>query len=232
MTNDNMHLDDVSYLLSNPFNPASVKWRLGSTNQKSVARDTGNQYAKPTKGQPLCYVDAVLGSHNWQDEYIETPKRIICKLGVRHGDEWIWKSDGAGDTNMEGEKGGLSDAFKRAAVKFGIGRYLYSIHSNWIDLNEHGQIPKGWKERDGIALLNQVQPSVWKSKQMKTKYYKGLKSFAADNDAGGVRELWNELTAEQQKDIWHDLGPSSGVRSTIKELLDATDNHASRRNNG
>ena len=38
---------------------------------------------------------------------------------------WISKSDGADDSNIEGAKGGLSDAFKRAAVKFGIGRYLY-----------------------------------------------------------------------------------------------------------
>tara|TARA_R110000851_G_scaffold284617_1_gene438177 strand:- start:1290 stop:1529 length:240 start_codon:yes stop_codon:yes gene_type:complete len=39
--------------------------------------------------------------------------------------EWVWKSDGAGETSIEGEKGGFSDAFKRAAVHFGYARELY-----------------------------------------------------------------------------------------------------------
>ena len=33
-------------------------------------------------------------------------------------------------------KGGCSDAFKRAAVQFGIGRYLYYIPNQWYPLTE------------------------------------------------------------------------------------------------
>ena len=51
--------------------------------------------------------------------------RTVCELSLKINGVWITKTDGAGDTNIEGEKGGLSDAFKRAAVKFGVGRYLY-----------------------------------------------------------------------------------------------------------
>ena len=35
-------------------------------------------------------------------------------------------------------KGGLSAAFKRAAVKWGIGRYLYEITPVWVNVYMRG----------------------------------------------------------------------------------------------
>ena len=82
----------------------------------------------------LAYIDArdvmdrlddVCGPDRWQTEFIETPKgRVICRIGILTDNGWVWKGDGAGDTDVEGEKGGISDALKRAAVSWGIGRYL------------------------------------------------------------------------------------------------------------
>jgi len=67
----------------------------------------------------------------WQDKYFETSSgRVICELTCFIDGEWLTKSDGAGDIGTEGEKVAISDAFKRAAVKFGIGRYLYGINLN------------------------------------------------------------------------------------------------------
>ena len=78
-------------------------------------------------------LDKVCGAENWQDSYHETPKgRVICTLSIRVGGEWISKSDGAGASDIEGEKGAISDALKRAAVKWGIGRYLYDLDSPWV----------------------------------------------------------------------------------------------------
>jgi hypothetical protein len=51
----------------------------------------------------------------------------------------VVKSNGAGDTDVEGPKGALSDAFKRAAVLWGIGRYLYSLDSPWVALEARGR---------------------------------------------------------------------------------------------
>lgn len=161
-------------------------------------------------------LDDILGPENWQDNYFETPKRILCNLGIRVDQEWIWKSDGAGDTDMEGEKGGLSDSFKRAAVKFGIGRYLYRIRVPWIDL-EDGYLPRSF---NGDQYL--PEPTFFSSAKMRTKYYKGLKEAAGNDDSGKARELWDELSSEQQTEIWHEL--SSGVRSTIKDLLASLNN--------
>ena len=47
------------------------------------------------------------------------------------------KRDGAENTNIEAIKGGYSGAFKRAAVKWGIGRYLYGLGTEWHDTVEH-----------------------------------------------------------------------------------------------
>jgi len=66
------------------------------------------------------------------------------------------------------------------------------------------------------------QKTWFKSKQMKAKYYDGLKAAAAEDDALKARELWDEMDSDQQLEIWDDLRPSSRVRSTIKKLLEET----------
>jgi hypothetical protein len=128
--------------LSEPFAPELISWRVGPTNEKSRKPDD------PIRGQPLCYIDArtvmdrldnVCGFDNWQNSY--TPgmgTSIVCNIGIRIAGEWIWKADGAGVTDMEADKGALSDAFKRSAVRWGIGRYLYDIKAPWITLGKRG----------------------------------------------------------------------------------------------
>ena len=62
---------------------------------------------------------------------------LFCKIGVRNSEtgEWIWKSDTGSSGGFEEEKSLASDAFKRAAVSWGIGRELYSVPSIHVDLN-------------------------------------------------------------------------------------------------
>lgn len=129
-----------------PFPRDAIQWRA-----QTVTRDG-------TKALALAYIDAravmnrlddVVGPENWQDEYDCVNGRTICKLGINVDGVWVWKSDGAGDTQVEAEKGGISDAFKRAAVKWGIGRYLYDLDAPWVpcetrDVNGRKQWLK-WK---------------------------------------------------------------------------------------
>jgi len=71
-------------------------------------------------------LDRVVGPDNWSDDYIDRANGSVrCILSVRINDEWISKSDVGTETDIEGDKGAYSDAFKRAAVKWGIGRELY-----------------------------------------------------------------------------------------------------------
>src|SRR5690606_39028946 len=64
-------------------------------------------------------------------------------IRVTHDDgttEWVTKFDGAENTAVEAVKGGLSDSMKRAAAQWGIGRYLYTLESVWVPLDERGRM--------------------------------------------------------------------------------------------
>ena len=122
--------------LSAPFPPDAISWRVGSTNKEK------------TKAMALAYIDArdvmdrldkVVGPANWQNKYSHANGKTVCDLAIRVDGEWVWKADGAGDTDVEAEKGAFSDALKRAAVRFGIGRYLYGIKSPWVEIREQGR---------------------------------------------------------------------------------------------
>lgn len=96
-------------------------------------------------------LDAVCGPAGWRDSYTETPRgRVIGTIEIYIGGEWVGKSDGAGDTDVEGDKGGMSDAFKRTAVKWGIGRYLYRLPNVWAPCESYTKGDKKyWKAWKG-----------------------------------------------------------------------------------
>jgi hypothetical protein len=116
-------------LLFAEFPKEAISWRA-----QSVTKDG-------LKAMALAYIDArdvmdrldsVCGASEWQDRYEFHGSRTICYLSIRINGEWITKADGAGDSDVEAEKGAISDALKRAAVKWGIGRYLYALEAPWV----------------------------------------------------------------------------------------------------
>ncbi len=124
--------------LSAPFAPECIEWRVGSTN------------ADKTKASALAYIDArtvmdrldsVCGPDGWQREHTSLATGIaICRLKLKMPNgEWLTKEDGAGATDIEGEKGMLSDSFKRAAVSWGVGRYLYAMETPWVEIEPAGR---------------------------------------------------------------------------------------------
>ena len=50
--------------------------------------------------------------------------------------EWVTRWDGAENTDIEAIKGGFSDSMRRAAVAWGIGRYLYNVPGQWVEMKE------------------------------------------------------------------------------------------------
>lgn len=129
--------------LKAPFPQESISWRAQSVTQDG------------TKALALAYVDArdvmnrlddICGPAGWQCKYSHANGKTVCDIAVKVSDEWIWKADGAGDSDIEAEKGALSDAFKRAAVRWGIGRYLYDLGSPWVPCESYKQGEKfKWK---------------------------------------------------------------------------------------
>jgi hypothetical protein len=119
--------------LGAPFDPAEVRFK--------PAVVSGN------RAMALAYVDArviqdrldeVLGVDGWQDEYECLPDgSVVCRLRLRMGGEWITKMDVGGPSEQPDSgdrmKAAFSDALKRAAVKFGVGRYLYRLPAQWLD---------------------------------------------------------------------------------------------------
>ena len=122
--------------LKAPFDPRKISWRVGSTTQDKK------------RGMAMAYIDArdvmdrldeVCTPGGWQCHYPHANGKTVCEIGVKVDGEWIWKADGAGDTDFEAEKGALSDAFKRAAVRWGVGRYLYDVAASWVEIEPAGK---------------------------------------------------------------------------------------------
>lgn len=131
--------------LKAPFPVTQVSWRVGN-------RSPDNK-----TGLPLAYLDArdimqrlddVCGPAGWQCRYSHADmSKTICEIGIivdgigeyqNLNPQWIWKSNGAGDTAVEADKGAISDAFKRAGVMWGIGRYLYDIKAPYVSIYGSG----------------------------------------------------------------------------------------------
>ena len=131
-------MDKTEMALKRPFK--NVKWRKGYKNGKDLvyidARDVMDR------------LDTVFGVDGWQTKYEYLGGRMICNLSVQFNDTWVTKSDGADDSSIEGEKGGISDSLKRAAVLLGIGRYLYN--PNAFNANRE---PASWATPEGFDQL-------------------------------------------------------------------------------
>jgi hypothetical protein len=123
--------------LSQPFPAKDVEWRI---QKKSKDGRKALVIAYHDARTVMDVLDRAVGPSNWQDSYrAGASGGVICRLEVRFDGEWIAKEDGAENTNVEAIKGGISDAFKRAGVKWGIGRYLYDVPATWVNLkNEYG----------------------------------------------------------------------------------------------
>lgn len=74
-------------------------------------------------------LDEVVGEENWQDDYKLIDGKLVAGIGIFNKElkQWVWKWDAGTESNIEKEKGQMSDAFKRAAVKWGVGRFLYDL---------------------------------------------------------------------------------------------------------
>lgn len=140
--------------LAEPLEPAEVQFKIQSTN-----RDR-------TRGLVVAYVDARRVQdrldaavragllEDWWAEY-EVKERTpagegetayvveaVLTLRLPSGRETSRRDVGEGDSL----KAAYSDAFKRAAVQFGIARYLYSVEKEWVRL-ENGGLPKEEERR-------------------------------------------------------------------------------------
>ena len=86
-------------------------------------------------------LDEVVSPENWQDDYRVINNQLFGGIGIKiesitGENEWVWKWDTGTESQTEKEKGIVSDAFKRAAVKWGVGRFLYDLEIRYVKANE------------------------------------------------------------------------------------------------
>jgi hypothetical protein len=137
---DNSEWGDVGRRLAEPFDPAEVDWRV----QGKVNEQTG-------KGSVVAYIDArsvqdrldtVVGAGNWSFDWepvvvangeVQVAKGTLTIYGVS-------KSDAGSASNFEQTLGAVSHCFKRAAVHWGVGRYLYNVSAQWVAVEKGGRL--------------------------------------------------------------------------------------------
>lgn len=72
----------------------------------------------------------------WSDRYYEQNGMLFCEITIYADGREYKRTDTGSESQAEAQKGHSSDAFKRAAVKFGVGRFLYSKKMQYIKANE------------------------------------------------------------------------------------------------
>jgi hypothetical protein len=123
--------------LKAPFAADAIEWRIGQSG-KSGEKFWAKVLAYLTARAVMDRLDDVIGPANWKAEYTKAPhdpkgESVLCTLSLRIDGEWIGKADGASASEIEGTKGGISDSLKRAAVCWGVGRYLYSLGESFAE---------------------------------------------------------------------------------------------------
>lgn len=122
--------------LKDPFDPSEIEWRVqqsGMKGDKPWARIIPYLQNRAIMDR----LDEVVGPENWKNQYANAPEGgVLCGISININGEWVTKWDGAENTDIEGVKGGLSNSMKRAAVQWGIGRFLYHCKPEWAVFTE------------------------------------------------------------------------------------------------
>ncbi|MFC9449960.1 Rad52/Rad22 family DNA repair protein [Bacillus cereus] len=86
--------------------------------------------------------DVVFGIDNWQVSYEKWGEKATkCTISVFLNERWISKEDGSEESDYSSVKGGFSNSLKRAAVLWGVGRYLYNIKPTKVELSTRSNGP-------------------------------------------------------------------------------------------
>lgn len=194
--------------LKQPFDTRFLKVRIGArTKDKS-------------KGIALFYLDSrevqkrldeVCGIDGWRSEMQETTEGVLCTISIRMPNgEWVSRTDGGEKSQVAPFKGACSDALKRAAAQFGIGRYLYYVPNSWHSLLNDGKI---------FADIDSVRDSLpeWAlpSKQIQDWEEIAIKEFKYGQDE--VEELENP---EKEADL---IKTDGNKIKAIEEFLKKND---------
>src|SRR5579872_4258952 len=237
--------------LEDPFDPREIKWRV--TNTTSDRR----------RGQVIAYADsraytdrlnALFTVRGWTREYsvqmiqnFERMERgnsdtrisgkvvVACKLMI----DGLGAHSGLGEEWADNENAATAaeaQAFKRACSCFGLGRYLYDLGGNWVDLDERRQplsrprlpdwaLPirkpvstghqNGHNHTNGNGHLKPQALSAQALADLQTK----VKSLCEQVGFGLARSVASSIASMENPDEIQDAGMLSAVSMKLEDTL-------------
>lgn len=212
-------MKELLQYLGEPFEPGEVDFKVQSTSKDGK------------KGLIVAYIDArtvqsrLDGAvqegliQDWRAEYHILEKGengyvVECTLSLLlpEGRSTERKDVGEGDSL----KAAYSDALKRAAVQFGVARYLYSLEKHWVNLAEGGRIPE-----EELKRLRSKLPRPGKPKEAREEESLEARLKRADET---IARLVGELKAEglgaEATKVLLSLGYKVGEPGTGEEDLE------------
>ena len=148
----NKSAEELRAALSAPFQSADIEWRISATNS---AKTSGLAVPYVTNRAIQTRLDSTVGIDGWHNDFVpwKGESAQLCGISIYFPSQeaWITKWDGADDSDIESVKGGLSDSMKRAAVEWGIGRYLYGMTQKWVSIEQRGK---------GYVICNDERPTL------------------------------------------------------------------------
>lgn len=129
--------EDLARQLAAPFGPEDIRFFPRVLWPKTDQPNRALVVPYITARAVMTRLDQVFGLGGWSDHYERLPNgSVLCTLKVKIAGRWIQRQDVGGESAQDDEgdrtKAAFSDALKRAAVKFGVGRYLYEVPPAWM----------------------------------------------------------------------------------------------------
>lgn len=201
-----MKTNNIIQELSKPLNIEEVDFRIQSINRGGYATILAYKDARVDMKR----LDAVCGV-NWQDKYELIDGQLFCSIGIKVGEEWIWRQDVGEESFTEKTKGRASDAFKRAGFRWGIGRELYDYPLIQVKLNSNEFKIEGDRVRQTFDL--KLKEWDWSIEFDENSKVKVLKAF---DEKGNLRF---DYPSGKIKTYTHEPPtPTQSAKPTTKEL--------------
>ena len=226
--------------LAEPFGLSEIKWRVTHTSHDGTRgaviafadprayADRLNQLFTPsgwTRNYDVTTVSAVCRQK--RDKIIQTGKVLvtctltIARLGTHSGSGEQWADEQNAMTGAEAQ------AFKRASSCFGLGRYLYNLPENWVNLDGQGRptrlpalptwaLPKANSATGKTNPACGPRPPVVQRGPIDQKTTAKIEGFRRILGDPIYREiLWRVARARQANEI-----PNAQLQATVAEAME------------
>lgn len=128
--NNQQYLEKILPALKTPM---QYKWRVQSFSKR---KPEATCVAYIDSRDVMDRLDEVC-THGWHRRHSEIKGNIYAEIGIVMPDGSVqWRMDCGTESSTEKEKGESSDSFKRAAVNWGVGRFLYDLEIKRLPANE------------------------------------------------------------------------------------------------